>query len=139
MVKSKGDMFEEGIRAPSRAASKAKALQLQDDEYDADRNDEPEQVSANSEDIRKLRELHEQMMLPADKRTKKRKARQLPVIAEKEAGDDEEKLDDSVLAALDSVNDGRLEEGEKVARSAATESNNKPNGIDIYAMRSRKM
>lgn len=144
MVKSKGDMFEEGIIAPnkSRAVNKAKALQLQDDEYDGDGNNEPEEVSSNSEDIRRLRELHEQMMLPADKRTKKRKTRQLPTIEESKKVNDKEKLDDSVLAALDGINENeesRNEPENEDINKSIPKNNTRKGGIDIYAMKSRKM
>ena len=149
MVKLKENMFEEGIRAPqkSRESNIAKTLKLQDNEFDGDGNEEPEVVSANREDMLKLRELHEQMMLPASKRTKKRKTRPLLQIANIKKGTaDNEELDDSVLTGLGSVNvkeankheiSLRKDEAKETSRMMTPESRN--NGIDSYPTKSRKM
>ena len=150
MGKPKGNnIFADGIKAPqkSRATNKAKALQLQDDEFDADRNDEPEEVSADSDDIKKLRELHEQMMLPANKRTKKRRARSttMPIIVEEnKAATDDDELDESILAALDGVDSkeaSRSEVGNKRSANAEDQTNTdiRAGGINIYSTKSRKM
>lgn len=100
------DEIEKLHAKSAKSKNKAKALQDEDDVYDGDDGGVPEEVSARTEDIQKLRELHEQMMLPAEKRAKKRKGRPIPISSGEgrtETGDEE--LDDSILAVLDSVND----------------------------------
>jgi hypothetical protein len=123
----------------------------QDDVNDDDDDDAPEIVTSNREDIKKLRDLHEQMMLPAEKRTKKRKAtKNLSVIGGVRKISEEEELDDSVLAALDGLdekesstrdgdNDGR-KDAEDFKKMTRTLSKRKRKGIiNIHAKKSRKM
>jgi hypothetical protein len=118
------------------------------DDYD---DDAPEIVTSNMEDIKKLRDLHEQMMLPAEKRTKKRKStKNLSIIADVKKFSEEEELDDSVLAALDGLNEkesstrdgdkGGRKDAEDFKRMTRTLSKRKRKGIiNIHAKKSRKM
>ena len=150
MVKTKGSTSGKEISTPqkSRATNKSKALQLQDDDDDANSDEKPEEVSANREDIMKLRELHEQMMLPASKRTKKRKGRSSLQIADIKTGvpRKEEKLDDSVLAALESINEAehntnrispQADEVDMISDILISDSRN--NRVDSRQTKSRKM
>lgn len=149
-MKTKGKRSGEEISAPqkSRATNKSKALKPQDDDYDADDNEKPEEVSGNREDIMKLRELHEQMMLPASKRTKKRKGTSSMQIADIKTGvsTKEKKLDDSVLAALEGVNESenninripsQADEVDIIVDALASDS--RSNRIDTRPTKSRKM
>jgi hypothetical protein len=130
----KRSIFEDDLeaenKAKSRATNKAKALKIQDNEYDNDNdNDIPEEISGKNEETRKLRELHEQMMLPKEKRGKKRKA--------KTASDDfsNEELDESVLAMLNDMNEN---ENKKIAENEFDEVTLK-NRINAAERRSRRM
>jgi hypothetical protein len=124
------DDLEADNKAESRATSKAKALNIQDNEYDNDNdNDIPEEISGKNEETRKLRELHEQMMLPKEKRGKKRKA--------KPVSDDfsNEELDESVLAMLNDMNEN---ENKKLTENESDEATLK-NRINLAERRSRRM
>lgn len=127
------------------------AHNMPEDVNDDDDNDAPEIVTSNREDIRKLRDLHEQMMLPAEKRTKKRKnTKNLPIIVDVKKISGEDQLDDSILAALgglndkdsqakDADNDGRTD-AEDFKKMTRTLSKKKRKGIiNIHARKSRKM
>ena len=116
---------------------------LENSDADAYDNDAPETVTANSDDIRRLRELHEQMMLPANKRFKKRKVKPLPIEEKKRIGDQE--LDSSILVALDDLNDqssvqDKLTEAEEYKKNLRTLSKRKRKGvINVHVKKSRKM
>lgn len=122
-----------------------------DDANNNDDDDAPEIVTSNREDIKKLRDLHEQMMLPAEKRTKKRKAtKNLSIIPKVKKISEEEELDDSVLAALDGLNEKEsstrdgdnvgLTDAEDFKKMTRTLSKKKRKGIiNIHARKSRKM
>ncbi len=63
---------------------------------DDDDDDAPEVVKSGADEIKRLRELHEQMMLPTAKKMKKRRR----VDEAAAVGDNDEELDASILAAV---------------------------------------
>ena len=119
------------------------ASMIENSDADAYDNDAPETVTANSDDIKRLRELHEQMMLPANKRFKKRKVKPLPIEEKKKIGDQE--LDSSILVALDDLNElssvgDKLTEAEEYKKNLRTLSKRKRKGvINVHVKKSRKM
>jgi hypothetical protein len=166
LKEAKKKMKENGITAPEvidKPAPNSIDDANNDDDNDApeapnsiddannDDDDAPEIVMSNREDIKKLRDLHEQMMLPAEKRTKKRKAtKNLSIIAKVKKISEEEELDDSVLAALDGLNEKEsstrdgdnvgLTDAEDFKKMTRTLSKKKRKGIiNIHARKSRKM
>ena len=119
------------------------ASMIENSDADAYDNDAPETVTANSDDIKRLRQLHEQMMLPANKRFKKRKVKPLPIEEKKKIGDQE--LDSSILVALDDLNElssvgDKLTEAEEYKKNLRTLSKRKRKGvINVHVKKSRKM
>lgn len=119
------------------------ASMIENSDADAYDNDAPETVTANSDDIKRLRQLHEQMMLPANKRFKKRKVKPLPIEEKKKNGDQE--LDSSILVALDDLNElssvgDKLTEAEEYKKNLRTLSKRKRKGvINVHVKKSRKM
>ena len=121
------------------------ASMLENSDADAYDNDAPETVTANSDDIKRLRELHEQMMLPANKRFKKRKVKPLPIFGEEKKKIGDQELDSSILIALNDLNeqssDGdKLTEAEEYKKNLRTLSKRKRKGvINVHVKKSRKM
>ena len=121
------------------------ASMLENSDADAYDNDAPETVTANSDDIKRLRELHEQMMLPANKRFKKRKVKPLPILGEELKKNGDQELDSSILIALDDLNEqssagDKLTEAEEYKKNLRTLSKRKRKGvINVHVKKSRKM
>ena len=121
------------------------ASMLENSDADAYDNDAPETVTANSDDIKRLRELHEQMMLPANKRFKKRKVKPLPILGEELKKNGDQELDSSILVALDDLNEqssagDKLTEAEEYKKNLRTLSKRKRKGvINVHVKKSRKM
>ena len=120
-------------------------VMLENSDADAYDNDAPETVTANSEDVRRLRELHEQMMLPANKRFKKRKVKPLPIFEEENKIIGDQELDSSILVALNDLNEhsssgDKLTEAEEYKKNLRTLSKRKRKGvINVHVKKSRKM
>jgi hypothetical protein len=118
---------------------------LENSDADAYDDDAPETVNANSEDIRRLRELHEQMMLPANKRFKKKKVKPLPIFEEDKKVIGDQELDGSILVALGDLNEhsssaDRLTEAVEYKKNLRTLSKRKRKGvINVHVKKSRKM
>jgi hypothetical protein len=139
------DDLEVGIAPIEKSEPVISGAMLENSDADAYDDDAPETVNANSEDIRRLRELHEQMMLPANKRFKKKKVKPLPIFEgdKKITGDQE--LDSSILVSLGDLNEhssseDRLTEAEEYKKNLRTLSKRKRKGvINVHVKKSRKM
>lgn len=150
-VKSKKveDVLEEGHEVEISPVEKLEpvivASMLENSDADAYDIDAPETVTANSDDIKRLRELHEQMMLPANKRFKKRKVKPLPILGEEKKKNGDQELDSSILVALDDLNEQssageKLTEAEEYKKNLRTLSKRKRKGvINVHVKKSRKM
>lgn len=149
MIAVEEDIFAEGITAPAKTESHTEVRGEEDDSNEDDES--PEMVSSSHDDIKKLREMHEQMMLPAEKRNKKKKVRSISEInAVKKASEDEE-LDESILEVLGDLNEAKDSTGnnnnnderlqaEEFKRMSRTLSKKKRKGlINAHARKSRKM
>ena len=140
-----GDILEAKIAPSEKSEPVIVASVLENSDTDAYDNDVPETVTANSDDIKRLRELHEQMMLPANKRFKKRKVKPLPIFEEERPKTGDKELDSSILVALDDLNghsqlDARLTEAEEYKKNLRTLSKRKRKGvINVHVKKSRKM